>query len=239
MTRSGSPGVPRVRRDERDRGGGAREVPGVRPDRRQRRRGAPGPRPTMNAQRCWFLELWARRPGAHDPVEVGRLERPAVELADRALRPDRVPGARHGAAASRRRTSRASDRKPPGSSSSVTSALGVGEALGGDGLGDAGRLVRRRAGRRGTSRGSGRSPRGTRGTRTATSAGRRRRRASRSRRPGGRRGGWRRAGPGRPTGTTPSSVPWTSSTGTRIARTARLAETDATCGRGAAGRRGS
>ena len=45
---------------------------------------------TMNAQRCWFLELWARRPGVEDPLEVRGVERAAVERADRALGVDRV-----------------------------------------------------------------------------------------------------------------------------------------------------
>ena len=54
----------RIRRHQRDRGRRAGDVAGVRPDRRQRLRAARAPRTTMNAQRCWFFELWARRPAS-------------------------------------------------------------------------------------------------------------------------------------------------------------------------------
>ena len=62
MTDSGRPsargsGVTRAIADGR-----AGEVAGVRPDRRERLRRCSRSRHTTNAQRCWFLELLARRP---------------------------------------------------------------------------------------------------------------------------------------------------------------------------------
>ena len=213
-----------LRGDQRDRRRGAGEVAGARAERRELRRCARYPRPTMNAQRCWFFELCARQSRGDDPVEVSRLERPAVELADRALRSGSRPrrssrGAAlpRGVAGSARAT-----RKPPGSSSSVTGARDRGAARrarprrhGPPRRGERSAQVRRRGMRAIVARYTGNSyshecrPPSTISVSVTAS--------------GGRRGASRRAARGRATGTTPSSVPWTSRTGTRIARTAWLA----------------
>ena len=197
----------------------------------------------MKAQRCWFLELPARRPAWRIRSRCVRLERPIGEPADDASRrdrpprpgrsaisPDRVVGGRRdlaarviGPSAAWRRAGppgRASGSRPASSSTAANVPRRPGSARPGS---------RRRS--PAASSGSSGPPRavarngataaGSRRTRTARSAGRPRRRGSR---PGPRPG--QRPRPARAAarqalqvarGTTTSSAPWASRIGPAVA----------------------
>ena len=205
----------------------------------------------MNAQRCWFFELWARRPASRIRSSCAGIERRGRErrgprrfVADRRPRrsrdggsPARGAGGRHLAVAG---STRASDRNPPGSSSSVVEALGVGQAPAGtaaataaasSGVNGPPRLRVEEPRDRGAVLGElvqPRVPAALDDERLGHRLG-----------PGGAPRVPRASAPRSATGTTPSSVPWTSSTGPVDGPDrARRADRRARCGRAAAGRRG-
>ena len=134
MTDSGWPGPSGSGRDERDRRRGARDVAGVRPERRERGE----PLAVLDHdERPALLVLRAVRP----PVPAARSARGGrARAAGRRTRGPRAwcgPRPRRYGRCRLARTRPASDRSPPGSLSRVDRRSGSGSRTGGHGLGDA------------------------------------------------------------------------------------------------------
>ena len=252
MTLSGCPG-PGVRRDERDRRRRSRDVARVRAQVRQRAE----PLAVLDDdERPALLVLGAVRPraGAEDAVEVLGLDRAGPRTRARrawrgrrprwssaslgsALGPARAQV--RGSAGARVRRAPASERKPPGSSSRVVRRSGSGRRTAGTASASGRGLV----GVSGPAERRGEEPRDRRAVRRelvepgvaparddeglGDRLGRAARRAPASR-------------PGRPTGTTPSSRAVDEHhRGVDLADGARSRSRTRSCGRAAAGRRGS
>ena len=181
MTLSGGSRDVRVGRDERHGGRRARRCGRETARPRPAPGAARGPRrrrtPSAAGSSSCGRAVPRRGCASRSPGSRGR----PSNSADGALRADGVRDVHRGsvrrgrlghAAADRAGAAGPCDRKPPGSSSSVCQPLGVRESLGRDGLRERRGVVGRHRPTERRARGTGRSPPGTPGTRTARSGGR-------------------------------------------------------------------